>query len=327
MFFPDKHLERFFLLHNMQQNATKKSPKVAKILHCEICDYSTAKTGDYKKHLQTKKHKNGQNATNATEMQQKVAKTLSCGCGYSFNDRTTLWRHRKKCHPEEVDEVNDDTDELSQMPDKELIIMLIKQNSQLMVHNTELVDIIKSNNGQQQQISQINNFNNNNNNNKTFNLQFFLNETCKNAMNITDFVNNIQLELDDLETTGRQGYIEGISNIILKNLNKLEQPLRPLHCSDLKREVLYIKDNDEWTKETEEKPILTKAIKTIANQNIKQINKWRDVYPDCTKADSMKNDLYLKIVSNSMNGLTKEEGERNIHKIINNVAKKVVIEK
>ena len=103
--------------------------------------------------------------------------------------------------------------------------------------------------------------------------------------------------------------------------------MRPLHCSDLKREVLYIKDNNEWTKETETKPILTKAIKTIANQNIKQISKWKDNDPDCTQSDSKKNDLYLKIVSNSMNGLTKEEGEKNINKIINNVAKNVVIEK
>jgi hypothetical protein len=103
--------------------------------------------------------------------------------------------------------------------------------------------------------------------------------------------------------------------------------MRPLHCSDNKREVLYIKDNNEWTKETEKKPILTKAIKTIANENIKQINKWRQKYPDCTKYDSKKNDLYLKIVSNSMNGLTKEEGEQNINKIISNVAKKVSIDK
>jgi len=165
------------------------------------------------------------------------------------------------------------------------------------------------------------------NNNKTFNIQLFLNNTCKDAMNMTDFVNNMKIELDDLENTGRTNYIEGISNIVIKNLNKLEQHMRPLHCSDLKREVLYIKDNNKWTKETETKPILTKAIKTIANQNIKQISKWKDNYPDCTQSDSKKNDLYLKIVSNSMNGLTKEEGEKNINKIINNVAKNVVIEK
>jgi hypothetical protein len=174
-----------------------------------------------------------------------------------------------------------------------------------------------------------NNINNNTTNieNKTFNLNLFLNETCKNAMNISDFVSSIQVNLEDLEYTGRQGYIQGISNIILNNLQKLEQHERPLHCNDLKREILYIKENNKWEKEKDNKPILTKAIKTIANENIKQIKFWREKYPDCTDADSKKNNLYLKIVSNSMNGLTEEEGHRNIDKIISNVAKEVIIDK
>jgi hypothetical protein len=112
-------------------------------------------------------------------------------------------------------------------------------------------------------------------------------------MNITDFVSSIKMELADLEHTGRTNYVEGITNIVVKNLNNLEQQMRPLHCSDLKREVLYIKDNNEWTKENDNKPILTKAIKTIANENIKQINKWVQHYPDCIKSDSMKNELYF----------------------------------
>ena len=135
------------------------------------------------------------------------------------------------------------------------------------------------------------------------------------------------MDLSDLENTGRNGYIEGISNIFLKNLDDTEQTYRPLHCSDSKREVIYIKENGEWNKETEDKPILTNAIKMIANKNIKQIYKFREKYPDCTQSDSTKNDLYLKIVSNSMNGFTKEEDERNINKIISNVAKKTIINK
>jgi hypothetical protein len=146
-------------------------------------------------------------------------------------------------------------------------------------------------------------------------------------MNISDFVSSIKVSLADLENTGRQGYIEGISNIILKHLNNVEQSMRPLHCSDTKREVFYIKDNNEWQKENEEKPILTRAIKVIANENIKQIKCWRDKYPDCTNSDSKKNNLYLKIVSNSMNGSTVEESYKNIDKIISNVAKEVVIDK
>ena len=154
-----------------------------------------------------------------------------------------------------------------------------------------------------------------------------MNETCKNAMNIGEFVSSIKPQLADLEATGRLGYVEGVSNIILNNLNTLEIHDRPIHCSDKKREVIYIKDNNEWTKEEEDKPILTKAIKVIANENIKNISEWRNKNPDCVNADSKKNNLYLKIVSNSMNGLTKEEGDKNIHKIISNVAKRVTIDK
>jgi len=234
---------------------------------------------------------------------------------------SSLCKHKKKCS--KINNTEDIIDP-NEMSDKNLIIMLVKENAQLVKHNTELVDILKNNSSQQ--ISHNTN-SLNNNNNKTFNLQFFLNETCKDAININDFVNNIKVELSDLENTGRTGYIEGISNIVIKNLNKLEQHMRPLHCNDVKREVLYIKDNNEWTKEVESKPILTKAIKTIANENIKQISKWKDNYPDCTNSNSKKNDLFLKIISNSMNGLTKEESDNNINKIITNVAKKVVIEK
>jgi hypothetical protein len=166
-----------------------------------------------------------------------------------------------------------------------------------------------------------------NSNNKAFNLNLFLNETCKEALNISEFVSSIKLSIEDLENTGRKGYIEGISNIILKNLKGLEEHMRPLHCSDLKREILYIKDNNQWSKEGDDKPILTKAIKVIANENIKQIKSWKEKHPDCTNSESKNNNLYLKIVSNSMNGLTEQEGIKNINKIINNVAKETIINK
>jgi hypothetical protein len=202
-----------------------------------------------------------------------------------------------------------------------LVFHLIKQNGDL---QNKLIEIASE--------KSITNNNNNNTNsfnttNNAFNLNFFLNETCKDAMNITDFVSSIKFNLEDLENTGRRGYIEGISNIIIKNLNNMEQCFRPIHCSDYKREVLYIKESDEWVKETSDKPILTKAIKVIANENIKKIKDWKEMNPDCTDSDSKKNNLYLKIVSNSMNGLTKEESDKNINKIISNVAKETVIQK
>ena len=301
--------------------ANKKSPKKSPKYYCMSCDYFTSSSKDYNKHCSTHKHKRLTNANDLSSFSPKNPQSYNCICGNIYKHMSSLCKHKKKCEKHNI--VVEDKISPIEMADKELIIMLVKQNSQLVKHNTELVDILKSNNGTQHSHNICHSMNNN----KTFNLQFFLNETCKDAMNITDFVNNMRVELDDLENTGRNGYVEGISNIVIKNLNKLEKHMRPLHCSDFKREVLYIKDNNEWTKESDSKPILTKAIKTIANENIKQISKWKDNYPDCTKSNSKKNDLYLKIVSNSMNGLTTEESEKNINKIITNVAKEVTIDK
>jgi len=286
----------------MEQNETKSCPKVAPKYNCQVCDYVTNKKSSFDKHLLTGKHILKQNETKSCS---KVAKQYSnaCMCGIYFTSRTTLWRHKKKCNFEAVS---------SELTDKEIIKALLKITQNGIANNSH---------------NTTNNNSNNTINNKTFNLQFFLNETCKNAINISDFVSSVKVDLEDLEHTGRQGYVQGITNIVVKNLNKLEETLRPLHCSDSKREVLYIKDNDEWTKETDDKPILTNAIKVIANENIKQITHWKNKYPDCVKADSKKNDLYLKIVSNSMNGLTKEEADKNINKIISNVAKEVTIDK
>jgi hypothetical protein len=282
--------------------------KSSKKFHCECCDYNTCRPSQYTRHLQTDKHKILQNPTKSY-IKKFEGKIWKCLCGKEYKHSSTLYAHKKKCNYEESESEPENDSELT---DKEIIKALIN-------HTEKLAKIMEN--------GLHNNSHNTNSNNKTFNLNLFLNETCKDAMNISDFVSSIKLNLEDLEHTGRQGYVQGITNIVLKNLNNVEQHLRPLHCSDVKREVLYIKDNNEWTKESEEKPILTKAIKTIANENIKQIKNWRDKYPDCSDVDSKKNNLYLKIVSNSMNGLTKEEGDKNINKIISNVAKEVTIEK
>lgn len=289
---------------------------------CKKCKFYTSKKSHYTNHIFTLKH---QKHPLGDAQQTNLAVFRPHGnfeckqCNKPYKSRNGLWKHQKTCR-ENKDRENKDTDEKikeSVITDKELIIMLVKQNSQLM-------DVLKSGTNNNANHSYNNT---NHSHNKTFNLQFFLNETCKNAMNIGEFVNSIKPQLDDLEATGRLGYVEGVSNIILNNLNTLEIHDRPIHCSDQKREVIYIKDNDEWTKEDEDKPILTKAIKVIANENIKNISEWRKEYPDCTNADSIKNNLYLKIVSNSMSGSSVEESNKNMHKIISNVAKQVVIDK
>ena len=286
---------------------------------CEKCDYRTSKKSSYSDHLLSAKHQkcllgDAQLTISGTFCPDGKFKCDTCSKHYK--SRNGLWKHQKKC----CGKCDLDIKE-SIISDKELMMMLIKQNEKLMnivetgTHNTNNTN------------NTINSINTNNSHNKTFNLQFFLNETCKNAMNIDEFVTSIKPQLLDLEATGRLGYVEGVSKIILKNLNNLNTHDRPLHCSDQKREIIYIKDNNEWTKEEENKPILTKAIKIIANQNIKNISEWRKEYPDCTDSDSKKNNLYLKIVSNSMSGSTKDEADKNINKIISNLAKQVVIDK
>ena len=309
----------------METFGDKNSAKFCSKFYCKNCDYATSKKSSYKDHILSAKHQNNHLgdaiSTNSALILLKAYKFECNGCSRPYQSRNGLWKHQKKCLYKEkimtekvITEKEDENIKESLITDKALIMMLVKQNS-------ELMEVLK--NG----TTHTNYSNNNHSNNKTFNLQFFLNETCKDAMNIGEFVNSIKPQLNDLEATGRLGYVEGISNIILTNLKNLATQSRPIHCSDQKREIIYIKNNNEWTKEEDNKPILTNAIKIIANENIKNINKWTKEYPDCTKADSKKNDMYLKIVSNSMNGLTKEESTKNIHKIISNIAKQVVINK
>jgi hypothetical protein len=301
---------------------TKSCSKVAPRFSCTFCDYFTDKKSSFDKHLTTSKHvKLTTVNTIGNKSCPKVAlsiKELICSCcNKNFKSRVGLWKHKQKC--EQHQEQQEPEPEKDELTDKELISMLIKDNSELRNMVMKVLENGTTNN--------THNTTHTNSHNKTFNLQFFLNEECKDALNIAEFVSSIKVQLEDLETTGRLGYVEGVSRIINKNLNELDQTKRPIHCSDAKREVLYIKNDDQWVKENETKPILTKAIKQIANENIKQISEWRKKYPDCTDSDSRKNDLYLNIVSNAMSGTTVEEQSSNYEKIITKVAKEVVIEK
>lgn len=182
-------------------------------------------------------------------LEMKLAPEHICECGKKYKTKSGLWKHSKICNilkkktPKNAENAEyHSTIDIDSTTDKDqLIMMLVKQNSELIKETSEcktmMMEIIK--NG-------TNNTTHTNSHNKTFNMQFFLNETCKDALNIADFVNSVKLSIEDLEYTGRKGYIEGISNIILKNLNNLEEYKRPIHCSDFKREILYIKDNDTW---------------------------------------------------------------------------------
>jgi hypothetical protein len=295
-----------------------KIPKIPLLYKCEICDYTTSNAKDYKKHLSTDKHKILTNTYKKGISPQKCE--YICACGKTYKHRQSLHAHSKKCMS--VNNV--------ELSNKEIILKLFNDNQDF---KQIIIEQSKQLNEQQQTIKDLatkvgnNNNNTQTNSNNKFNLQFFLNETCKDALNINEFVSSIQLQLTDLETTGRVGYVEGISKIILHNLNNMEQYRRPVHCSDGKREIMYIKDNNEWTKEDTEKPLLTRAIKIIANENIKKISEWKHKNPDCTDSDSKKNNVYLNIVSNAMSGSSQEETNKNIEKIISNIVKETQIEK
>ena len=288
----------------------KKVSENAEKFQCLECDFECFKKSNYNKHISTLKHKNRTNLNILEQKNAEKCQTYDCKkCNKSYSARNSLWYHEKKCN------VTSDHDDPS---DKELIMMLIKENSEL---KHMVLDVC-------QKIQPLNNTVNSHNitNNKTFNLQFFLNETCKDAMNIMDFVDSIKLQLSDLENVGKIGYVEGISNIIVKNLNSLDESKRPLHCTDSKREIMYIKDEDKWEKENETKVKLRKAIKHVAHKNSKMLSEFRVKNPDCLKSTSRVSDKYNKLVFEALGGKGDNDSEKE-DKIIKNIAKEVTIEK
>ena len=293
----------------MKQNETN-NPKKSQIFFCEKCEYTTNNKKDYSKHLLTRKH------LDETIVKHKLL-PLMCGCNKIFNSRTTLWRHKKICKNTNTENKNEENNLDINISDKNLILTLIQQNNEL---QKQMLEVIK--NG-----SVHNNIiNNNNSNNKTFNLQLFLNETCKDAMNIMDFVDSIKIQLADIESIEELGFVNGISKLIIKNLKALDENMRPVHCSDPKRDSLYVKDANVWEKEDSENKKIKKAIKYISHKNICAIPEWKAKYPDCVYSDSKKSNQYNHIVIEAMGGSGDNDAEK-ADKIVKKIAKEVTIDK
>ena len=287
---------------------------------CKSCDVKCSYLSDWTRHLTTRKHTVSLNG-NSLEKKEIKKNEFVCSCGKKYTSNSGLWKHKKTCNnfdkPEDSEFKEQEFDQDNFKITSKMFYDLLKQNNEL---QKSLIEMSKER-------GPINNSNNNNCNNKTFNLQVYLNETCKDAINLTDFIDSIKVQIKDLEKVGEKGYAEGISEIFINNLQQLNTHSRPIHCSDSKRETIYIKDAEQWTKDDEEKTTLTKAIKQVANKNIKQISEWQKLHPKYKDPDSKQNDKYMKIVLNSMSGSTNEEANKNYEKIIKNVIKETIIEK
>ena len=318
----------------MATEFSENSEKNQQIFYCKICDYKCFKKQFWVQHSNTQKHKNacGNNVAKNGNHLETTCKFV-CECGKHYEDRTGLWKHKKKCDFKNSDSSNNDTNDTNNHDANdtnskdELIQYLINENKEF---KNLILEVCKNVQG----TNNINNMNNNvthtNSHNKSFNLQFFLNETCKDAMNMSDFIDSVKLQLSDLESVGKLGFVDGISNIIIKNLEALDVVKRPVHCSDSKRETMYIKEHDKWEKDDTEMKQMKELVRNVRDKNISLIATWRDLYPECVKSNSRKTSQFNEICMEAFGGETggekgtKQEKE---DKIISRIAKSVVIDK
>jgi hypothetical protein len=297
------------------------SPNSPKKIICLICDYVCSKNSDLIKHESTRKH-----ARKLAGDEKIAAKEFTCEiCQKIYKSRNGLWKHNKQCNLILNDEntqtinvvVKDNSEYLTN-----LVIEVVKTNKELQQQNQEfqkqMLEMYKSS------TSNVNH-SHNNNHNKTFNMQFFLNEQCKDAMNIMDFVNTFKLEFSDLERVGEVGYVEGISNIIIKKLNEIDIYKRPIHCSDMKRETMFVRDKNVWEKENGNHDKIRLAIKHITKKNTDMLNKWCDAHPGSKESDNYLNDVYMEMVMQAMGG--RGDRKENENKIMRKIAKTCLIDK
>ena len=309
----------------MLQKVTNKMPKNAYNFYCEKCNFTCSKKSNYNKHLMTAKHIN---VTDVTKSYIKNAKRYTCDyCNKVYTSRMGLWRHKQKCQKCQINEVQDDNNILNDNivtiqnnPDMiQTMMQLIKQNQEFKELIVELSkkDTTTNNNNNNNTI--------NNNNHQKFNLNFFLNDTCKDAMNMSDFIENMNVQFEDIENIGRDGYVTGMTNMILSRIKNLEVTKRPMHCTDLKRETIYIKDNNVWEKDNDNTK-LHNMIQCIAHKNYAILPAWRDKNPDCLDSDTSKFDFCIKMMTNLL-GDAGEGQVRLDNKVIRNLSKHINVDK
>lgn len=321
-------------------------PKNAEIFVCKICNFKCSKQSNYNKHILTAKH---QNRTNRTEKMPKNAEIFECECGKVYKARNSLWYHKKRCTYNES--INDDTEideeqiiaattgDLSNQSNmvlellrenKEFKQLMVEQNKQMRDTQYQLQQSVAQNTELQTQMVELfkegKTINNTTNNNQQFNLNFFLNDTCKDAMNITDFLGNLDVQLNELEYIGHHGYVNGMTKMIMERLKRMDITKRPIHCTDIKRETMYIKDKDEWSKDTEELTKLRKILNRVTMNNCKAIPKWKSAHPDCEIMDTHNNEFCYKMMR-LMLGDVEEAQIKLDNKIIKTMSRELYIRK
>jgi len=325
----------------MKQNETKKVGKVGEKYNCNICDYFTSRKDNFQKHFTTDKHQKRlletnlkQNETKVGESSQKVGKEkiFFCqDCQTNFGSRTTLWRHKNKCEiiNKNSEYENKDITFITNIV-TEVIKELTNQNTDMIkeiaYQNTDMVkEIVYKNNDMYKELAQQNTViiervcelskeksiitsTNCHNTNNNFNLNFFLNETCKDAMNMSEFIENLKPQISDLEAMSYLGFAKGTSRIFVNGLKCIDKNQKPIHCSDLKREVFYIKEANKWENDSNnDNELLIKAIKQIISKNIINIIEWQKTHPEYNEPDSKENDMYNKIILETMSSRRNQE--------------------
>jgi len=298
-------------------------PKNAEIFYCEKCDFKCSKNSNWENHVSTQKHKRLIETNKKMPLVKPILNmeknTFVCDCGKKYKHQASLCKHRKVCSVNENTSPQEDNDDSKPTISTEMILELMKQNKDLqnalIEQNTKMIEMAKTQ-------TVIHNTTNN-----TFNLQFFLNEQCKDALNMIEFVNSIKFQLKDLEDTGKYGFVHAITNIFINGLNQLDVYKRPIHCTDLKRETLYVKNENEWVKETQDKKYLKEAVEKVAIRNLRQLTLWQKENPEFADLDNPVNDTSMKISSNSLGGVCEEDEQKNKEKIMRNVMKEVILDK
>ena len=312
----------------------KNLQKISKKFYCDCCEYTCSKQSEYTKHVSTAKHKI------LTNPNKKYPKNIQCMCGKIYKHRSSLSAHKRVCTEyssmsNTTENMIQNTSENSPISEKHDFVDLIIQNQEfkeLMIEQTKHIQNIQQKNQDLQEklleaVKEGKTINNTINNNQKFNLNVFLNEQCKDAINMSEFIETMELDLEDLTETSRLGYVGGISRILINKLLELDIYKRPLHCTDMKRETLYIRENDEWSKEEKSKDRIGELVNRVANKNCKNIRQWTDEHPEYQVFDSPENMEYVRLTQAMLGGLGYQECKQFKEKIIKSVIKEVMVNK